>query len=164
MEFGVHIDYEKLSRELSQGKELLRTYYYNCLPYQCNPPSSAEREKFAKAQRFYRMLTRLPKHEVRQGKLAKRGESFEQKGVDTLLSIDLVNSAASGKIEDAVLLAGDSDYIPAVRVAKEHSINVTLYHSHNHRSYHTALWEICDIRHPIDSDLIERIKRIQPSR
>jgi hypothetical protein len=28
----VKIDYHALARELTAGKELLRTYYYNCLP------------------------------------------------------------------------------------------------------------------------------------
>ncbi|MBI5886872.1 MAG: NYN domain-containing protein [Deltaproteobacteria bacterium] len=88
-----------------------------------------------------------------------KGE-FRQKGVDTLLSIDMVNLAASGKISDAVLLAGDSDYIPAIKVVKEHGVNVFLFHSKDKKSYHEALWDICDERFPIDSGLIAKIKRI----
>lgn len=86
-------------------------------------------------------------------------DTFRQKGVDTLLSIDMVNLAASGKISDAVLVAGDSDYIPAIRVVKDHGVNVTLFHSKDKNSYHRALWDICDERYPIDLGLIEKIKR-----
>ena len=38
---------------------------------------------------------------------------FEQKGIDTLLSIDMVNLAATKQVSNIILLAGDSDYIPA---------------------------------------------------
>ncbi len=108
------------------------------------------------------MLERLPKYEVRLGKLAFRNGEFEQKGVDTLLSIDLVNLAASGKISDAVLMAGDSDFIPAVKVAKNYGINIHLYHSKIKGQYHDALWQICDERIPIDAGLINKIKFIKP--
>ena len=84
---SLKIDYSKLSNVLSRNKEILRSYYYNCLPYQSNPPTPEEKERFAKRQRFYTMLTRLPKFEVREGRLVKRGIEFEQKGIDTLLSI-----------------------------------------------------------------------------
>ena len=30
---GVRIDYAKLAHQLAGGVEILRTYYYNCLPY-----------------------------------------------------------------------------------------------------------------------------------
>ena len=162
-EFNVRIDYEKLSKELSLGKEILRTYYYHCEPYQSTPVTTEERERFSKAQKFHGALIRLPRYEVKLGQLqCIRGE-FRQKGVDTLLSIDIVNLAASSKISDVVLLAGDSDYLPAIKVAKEHGVNVTLYHSKERSHYHNALWEICDERFSIDLGLIEKIKRIPSS-
>jgi uncharacterized LabA/DUF88 family protein len=109
--------------------------------------------------KFYVMLDKLPKYEVRYGRLVFRDGEFEQKGVDTLLSIDIVNLSASGKISDAVLLAGDSDYIPAIKVVKDHGLNFILYHSKSKNCYHSSLWNICDERVPIDLGLIEKIKR-----
>jgi uncharacterized LabA/DUF88 family protein len=156
---GFQVSFGLLSAELSQGKEILRTYYYNCLPYQSSPPTKEEAERFSRAQKFHNALERLPRYEVKEGRLAKRGSDFEQKGIDTLLSIDLVNLAASGKISDAVLLAGDSDFIPAIKVAKTHGVNIYLYHSEDRREYHQSLWLICDERIPIDSDLLDRIRK-----
>ncbi|MCK9229919.1 MAG: NYN domain-containing protein [Syntrophales bacterium] len=156
---SIRIDYCKLSEELSMGKTILRTYYYNCLPYQGSPPTDEEKSRFSGAQRFHRALERLPRYQVRTGKLAKRGDQYEQKGIDTLISIDLVNLSASGKISDAVLVAGDSDFNPAVRIAKEHGVNVFLCHSVNRNEYHDSLWEICDERIPIGRDFLEKIKK-----
>jgi uncharacterized LabA/DUF88 family protein len=151
------IDYSKLPVALSRGKEILRTYYYNCLPYQGNPPTEEEKDRFSKRQRFHKMLMRLPKYEVREGRLVKRGSEFGQKGIDTLLSVDLVNLSASNKISDAVLLAGDYDYIPAITVAKDHGVNITLYYSK--ASVHNSLWELCDERFVFSREFVESIKR-----
>jgi uncharacterized LabA/DUF88 family protein len=157
--YGPNVDFNRLSQEMAHGKEILRTYYYNCLPYQGNPPTTDEKERFSKAQKFYRALERIPRYEVREGRLAKRGVEFEQKGIDTLLSIDLVNLAASGKISDAVLLAGDSDFLPAIKVAKEHGINIFLYHGRDRSEYHESLWLAYDERIAIDTCFLDKVKR-----
>ena len=157
--YNHNIDFSRLAREMSQDKEILRTYYYNCLPYQSNPPTQEEKERFSKAQKFHYALERLPRFEVREGRLARRGNEYEQKGIDTLLSIDMVNLSASGKISDAVLLAGDSDFIPAVRVSKEHGVNIFLYHDRDKSNFHDALWRICDERIAIDLIFLDKVKR-----
>lgn len=131
----VSIDFAKLVEVLREGRELLRTYYYHCLPYQSNRPTPEESDRFAKKEGFFSYLRRLPRFSVRLGKLAFRGtdnagnKSFEQKGIDTLLSIDMVNLAATRQVSDIILLAGDSDYIPAIEVTKTHGVGVILYHS-----------------------------------
>ncbi|MCX5886217.1 MAG: NYN domain-containing protein [Proteobacteria bacterium] len=161
----VAIDFKKLSSVLAGQKEILRAYYYNCLPYQSNTPSREESDRFANKERFFSYLRGLPRFTVKLGKLAFRGcdnkgkKTFEQKGIDTLLSIDLVNLAATKQVSDIILLAGDSDYIPAIEVAKTHGVGVILYHSQKKDSYHRSLWEVCDERYPITSGFINKIKR-----
>ena len=39
-EFGsTKIDFNLLAQKMAGGKEILRTYYYDCLPYKSNPPA-----------------------------------------------------------------------------------------------------------------------------
>jgi uncharacterized LabA/DUF88 family protein len=168
-EFGeVPIDFNKFVEVMIGGRELLRTYYYNCLPYQSNPPSKEESERFAKKERFFSYLRRLPRFYVRLGKLAFRGldaarnKVFEQKGIDTLLSIDMVNLAATKQVSNIVLLAGDSDYVPAIEVVKTHGVGVILYHSQKTNSYHIDLWQACDERFPLNQAMINKIKVPSP--
>jgi uncharacterized LabA/DUF88 family protein len=152
-------DLFKLSEELCNGCERFRTYYYNCPPYQSGRPTPDEQRRKSEMDKLLYNLRRLPRFEVRLGKLRKTGNPsrpFEQKGVDVLLSIDLTQLSANRTIDHAVLISGDSDFCPAVRVAKENLTIVKLvYHP---RQVSDDLFDICDERIPITQDLISRVK------
>ena len=72
---GVWIDYEKLSnavRDRIAGStheplDLFRTYFYDCLPYQSDPPTAHERDRFSKKRSFFSGLGRLPRYRIREG-------------------------------------------------------------------------------------------------
>ncbi len=131
------LDYALLSKKMAEPNELLRTYYYNCLPYQSNPPTAEERQRFGQKQSFYAKLNKLARFEVRLGRLVYRGLDpkgrpiFEQKRVDLMLGIDLVLLSAKHQITHAVILAGDSDFIPAIEVAKNEGVLIHLFHGRN---------------------------------
>jgi uncharacterized LabA/DUF88 family protein len=154
------IRHDALAAKMAQGTEILRTYYYNCPPYQSSTPTDDERDRFARAQRFYTALDRLPRYEVRLGRLALRGFNqigepiFEQKRVDLMLGVDLALLSGKGQITDAALLAGDSDLIPAVVAAKSQGVVVHLFHG---PSYHKDLWDHADERTVITLDFIRAI-------
>lgn len=160
---GAKIDYAAFSREVvsqvHEGANLLRTYYYDCLPYQSDPPTAEESNRFASKQRFFYAIGRLPRFNVRLGHLARRGPDkggeyhFEQKMVDVLLSIDLVHLSAKGQITDVVLVAGDADYVPALGVAKSEGVSAWLLHG---KRPHNELWNIADERIQITQDFLNR--------
>ena len=161
-EFGRSpIDFAVLANRIAGPRELLRTYFYDCLPYQSARPTAEERERFARRQRFHHALNRIPRFEVRLGKLAFRGNQdgrpiFEQKRVDILLGVDLVQLAAKHQITDAMVLAGDSDFLPAIEVAKQEGVVVHLFHGANP---HNDLLTRCDERVRIDGGFVDAIKR-----
>lgn len=160
--FNVHTDLQKLVTEISHGKELYRTYYYHCLPYQSNPPTQDEARRFSRTQKFFYSIDKLNRFQVKQGKLAYRGLTqdgrpiFEQKRVDILLGTDLVLLAAKQHISEAVIIAGDSDFLPAVEIAKTEGVLIRLY-SHP-ESVHTELWNAADERFDMDKKLMNKIK------
>ncbi|MEW6278149.1 MAG: NYN domain-containing protein, partial [Candidatus Eremiobacterota bacterium] len=166
-QFGsVRVDFQKLSNEMSAGHNLLRVYYYNCPPYQSHQPTQDEIQRKQASDRFHTALQRLPRFEVRLGKLAFKGTDqasgrpiFQQKRVDIMLGVDLVQLAATRQIQRAVLLAGDSDFLPAVQVAKQHGVLVALWHgpTGQHRSVHQELWDECDERVEITQAVVDRI-------
>jgi len=130
------IDFATIGPCLAQDFEpLLRTYYYNCTPYQSPKPTDRERQLVRNADRFYYALRKLPSLEVRLGRLAFRGISsetsepiFEQKRVDVQLAVDLLTLAFSRQIATAVVVAGDSDFIPAFEAAKNQAVRIVLFH------------------------------------
>jgi uncharacterized LabA/DUF88 family protein len=80
---------------------------------------------------------------------------YEQKRVDILLGVDLVQLAAKHRITDAALIAGDSDFLPAIEVAKSEGVVVHLFHG---RAPHDDLRICCDERTRIDRSLVEAIR------
>lgn len=167
---GARVDHGKLAQHFSVGCDVLRTYYYHCLPYQSSPPTPEERERFSSAERFMAALRRLPRFEVRLGKLEYRGKRqdgsaiFAQKRVDILLGVDMVELSATRQINRAVLVAGDSDFLPAIEVVKRHGVLTVLGHgprgAHGRASTcHNDLWEICDERFEIDAGVARAVAR-----
>lgn len=147
---------------LGPGLELLRTYYYHCPPYQSNPPTQDERDRKSKFDRFHTVLQNIPRFEVRLGKLEFRGvdantgkPQFEQKRVDILLGVDLVRLASKGQITDAILLAGDSDFLPAIQAAKDEGVLFRLYHG---KAPHRDILLVADERTQIDQAFIDSIR------
>jgi uncharacterized LabA/DUF88 family protein len=154
------VDYEKFSDNLCSDNKRLRTYYYDCLPYQSDPPTLEERERYSKKSKWLDRLLLLPRFEVRLGKLAPRDGEFEQKGVDVLFSVDIVRMSWAKQIERVILITGDSDFIPAVNAAKETGVIVELYYyicpNKDGPSTHQELIRAVDERYEINQDLIDR--------
>jgi uncharacterized LabA/DUF88 family protein len=157
------IDFGKLATELARPDDLLRTYYYHCLPYMSPVPTPEEEERYAGKQRFFSALNRLNRFEVREGKLEFRGTDresnrpiFEQKRVDIYLGVDLVMLAAKQRIHRAILVTGDSDFLPAIRAAKNEGVLIHLYHGSGPQQPHRDLWEEVDDRTVITQELLQK--------
>lgn len=158
------IDFAKFSAFLAEGDHILRTYYYNCMPYKSKTPSSGDATRYEKMQRFINSLEQLDHYEVRLGKLEYRGRNnegkpiFTQKRVDILLGCDLVLLSAKGKIGKAIIITGDSDFIPAIDIAKNEGVEIELVYEGNHKP-HQNLTTIADIRRCITEQDLDIFKK-----
>jgi len=129
------------------------------MPYQSNPPTDKERELYAEKDKFVYRLKKLNRFEVRLGRLQKIGKEFRQKGVDVLLSVDLVRMSWGHQIDKAVLVTGDSDFVPPIKAARDAGIVIILYYSGKQPMYvHDQLLENCDERYEITHQLIDSVK------
>ena len=163
------IDYGAFVSAIAARSSLVRTYYYHCPPYQSNPPTEEERARFSSKQKFFDALSRLSRFQLRLGKLEKRGEDangkpiFVQKRVDIMLGVDMVQRAATPQIQKAILVAGDSDLLPAVEATKDLGVVVSLWHGPYGvgpaNTVHRELWDACDDRAEITQDLIDSVRR-----
>jgi len=151
------IDLARFSEILCGDYERLRTYYYNCMPYQSSPPTDEERRRFASMDKFVYTLRKLPRFEVKLGRLGCVGGEFVQKRVDIALAVDLVRLSCGRMIGKAVIVTGDSDFVPAIEAAKEAGVLVVLYYSPS--SIHDELLSAVDESVVIDQSLISQVAR-----
>lgn len=156
---ATRVDFQSLVKRVSCGRELLRTYYYDCLPFQSDPATDSQRQRFARKQAFHTSLACLPRFRVCLGKMARRHDHgeirYEQKRVDVMLGVDLVYLSAKQRITDAVLIAGDSDFLPAVEAAQDEGVLIHLFHG---KTPHNELYLRCDERSSIDQQFIDAIR------
>lgn len=178
-EFQIRIDVEQFVNKILQvvvGKtpesvDLLRTFYYHCLPYQSNPPTGDEAIRYGKKRSFFSALRRIPRFAVREGRLAFKGIDstgkpiFQQKRIDLLLGLDFALLSGKRQITHAAIISGDSDLLPAFAVAKDEGILVWLFHgpkksrTDGSPSFAQELWEAADERFEIDSNFMRSIER-----
>ena len=169
----VWVDYEKLSSQIlsrvtartpSATIDLLRTYYYNGLPYQSNPPTKRERDFFQKRRQFYDALERLSSFTVRLGVVKFRGKDnqghpiYQQKQVDLLLGLDFALLSAKRSITHAAVVTGDSDMVPAFEEARREGIAVWLF-TGELQSHARELWTAADERVGLDQPFLDSIRR-----
>jgi len=152
---GTRIDYEKFSDAICRKRERLRTYYYNCMPFQGNPPTGEESVRYARMDKFISRLMRLPRFQVRFGKLGRIGNEFVQKRVDILLAVELVRLSWPKGIGTAILGTGDSDFVPAVEAAKDAGVLIQLWYSRS--AIHNELLDAVDEYFPITQELIDSV-------
>lgn len=137
----------------SVSLDLMRCYFYYCAPWTSENPTEEEQARLDKYDAFVEQIESMDRWAIRQGKLERRfdgkKEYFEQKRVDVLLSCDLVRHAAAGHIQHAILVAGDSDFIPAVEAAKESGVTITLF-AGEYNTVHSDLIILSDEVHHFD--------------
>lgn len=94
----------------SNGKELLRIYWYDAAP--SSGPSTDQAR-----------IGKLNDVKLRLGQLNSEGQ---QKGVDSLIVTDLIELARNKAICDALLLTGDEDIRVGVQIAQSLGVRVHL--------------------------------------
>jgi uncharacterized LabA/DUF88 family protein len=153
------IDLLRLSEELCKPDcERFRTYYYHCPPYQDDPPTPEQQIKKAGYDKYVSRLQRKPRFVVREGRLrllSRTPFKVEQKGVDVLFACDLVRLAAKNVIQKAIILGGDADYVPAVKIAKEEMVLTKVVYVPGHCSPH--LFQACDERSRLTQTMIDLV-------
>jgi len=164
---GGTLDYDRLGQYLlaplrknNLPVDLLRAYFYYCAPWMSEKPDPDELRRMDSHRSLVDEIERTNRWQVRLGKLEKRWdgnkEYFEQKRVDVLLSVDMVRHAAAGHIQHAIVIAGDSDFIPAIAAAKESGVTVSLWGGPAKTVHKDLAWLVDEIR-PFDwSDFMRK--------
>ena len=109
-------DVEKLARVLvakTPGRQLEETRFYTGVP----DPRGGERQSF-----WHGFWSNKLRYLKSQGTYVYRGRvnvGGQEKGVDVSLALDLVRATYEQRYEAAIIVSQDTDFGPAVRLAKE---------------------------------------------
>lgn len=93
-----------------------------------------------------------------RGRKADGSPIYQQKRVDILLGCDLVLLSAKQRISKAVLVTGDSDFIPAIEIAKNEGVEIELVYDAE-KEPHPNLITIADTRRLLTQDFIDSIRK-----
>lgn len=155
------LDLKLLPAWLAGGARPWRVYYYHAMPWVSDPPLPAEHAVFERKRAFIDFLARQPRWVVREGVVERRGRgpdwTYVQKRTDVQLAVDLVRLAWQREIQRAVLLAGDSDFVPAVQDARAAGVHVALRFLPG--TAHDDLVAACDARAPITAQGLAEVGR-----
>ncbi|MFT4249794.1 MAG: NYN domain-containing protein [Candidatus Woesearchaeota archaeon] len=133
---GKHIsfDIEAFSKNLAKQENLFckHIFYYTAPPFQSTPPLENERRRKENYDGFIQALSAYKTITVREGRVQKlvtpTTTEYKQKGVDTLLVMDLMRTPLKyPEIQQILLIACDSDFVPVITDLKQYGIQTILY-------------------------------------
>lgn len=140
---------EVFAKNLAKSKNLecKKIYFYTAPPYQDSKPTKEENRRKASYDKFVAKLKQVGII-VREGRCQKIDNTYQQKGVDTLLTIDLSRIPKKEGISDVIVLTSDTDFVPIINDLSEDGINVILaYFTDRKRksglSLSNHLWKAC---------------------
>lgn len=124
---ATNVKVDKFARMVTDGRELVRTYYYNSPA----PPTANQ----IQSQKYWDSLGWIDGLRPRQGRIMRKTintkcpkchqditlNSYIQKGVDTRIVVDMISLAQQDAYDVAVLVSGDSDLTETVEWIREHT-------------------------------------------
>lgn len=108
-----------------------KTYYYLAPPYQSEPPTTDEAKRRSSYDNFINKLRKIPNFEVREGRCQKVDGEYHQKGVDTLITMDLMSEAVAHKGMTFILVSCDTDFVPVIKDIKQKFGNRVILYYYN---------------------------------
>lgn len=148
--FGV--DVNRLAIRLSRGYHFAKLRYYTSPLPDVNSPAYRRQQKFFdELRRSGRIELVLGRHEPRWDRSGRR--YHVEKETDVNLAVDMVIGAYEDRFDVAMLVAGDTDYVRAVRAVQSRGKRVTWCHLPAQK--HTdQLAQICDVQCELDEKFL----------
>ena len=116
------IDIGKFCEKLLEKRRLIRIYYYNAPVGRREEP-----ERYQHQQAFFSSVKMTPYLELRLGRLVythwPTSPPYE-KGVDIMLTTDLLTHSFKNNYDIAILVSEDGDFVGALQAVKDNGKNV----------------------------------------
>lgn len=150
------IDFRLFFGKVAAGTRLLHTHYFTAPFSRRSDPRrlAAQSGRFNVLKAMADTTLHLGRHQARTVACRQCGfeyTAYAEKGTDVAAAICLVDCATNRRADLLYLLAGDNDYLPAVRVARAAGARVVVASVISpHESAFGQLNAIADLRHNCD--------------
>lgn len=130
---------------------LFRAFYYDCKPFSGKVKDHtgtrtidySQSKSFNLKNKFIEDVAKLERFALRLGELSFTGwkldanskrwkPDFRQKSVDMKFGLDIATMATKHVVDKIVLVAGDSDFIAPIKMARKEGLLVYIYPMKNH--------------------------------
>ena len=137
----------------SIGKVVIsRVYYYDAIiPAEDDPEEHSQQKRF-----FNKFQLNMSMCEIKLGDLVKTSKGFKQKGVDTLIAIDMITKAYLNHYDIAYLVAGDRDFANVVKAVKNYTGKIVIG-VYEPASVSEELLRAFDIKRPVRGEELAKI-------
>ncbi|MDO8578043.1 MAG: NYN domain-containing protein [Dehalococcoidales bacterium] len=116
------IDLHKFCDKLLEKRRLVRIYYYNAPVGRREEP-----ERYQSQMAFFNSVKMIPYLELRLGRLVYSNWPSSppyEKGVDIMLTTDMLTHSFKNNYDIAILVSEDGDYTGALQAVKDNGKNV----------------------------------------
>jgi uncharacterized LabA/DUF88 family protein len=150
--FPFRLDLNLFATRLSRGYHFVKLRYYTSpLPDVRSPAYRSQQKFFDELRRSRRVDLVLGRHEPRTDRYGQR--YHVEKETDVNLAVDMVVGAYEERYDVAMLVAGDTDYVRAVRAVQARGKRVVWCHLPAQQ--HTdQLSQLCDERYELDEKFL----------
>lgn len=148
--------FKKVIDYLRKDRLLVATYYYNA-PLD----RSYNQEIYSKQQKFFSDLRKIPGFKVILCRLRKMKDDsgnykYAVKGDDINLAVDMVRLAYENAYDTAIVVSGDGDFVPAIKVVQKLGKRAENAYFYSTRSNY--LKQVCDSSIMLDEKINEILK------
>ena len=165
----INFDFFCFAKRIAKEQNLFckKLFYYTAPPFQSANPTTDEKKRKQGYDSFIKAISKNKDIIIREGRVQKTFDEngnpkFVQKGVDTLITIDITNIKTDYKeIKKIILISSDTDFCPIIREIKQRSnIEVILYSyfdrkRHSKFSLSNELISCCSSYHKIEKSFMQ---------
>lgn len=149
------MDVPRLARILAkqEGGHFLKGMRYYAAPSPNQGSDSARKQ-----QTFFEVLRASTNVTLVLGRHERRGTIHVEKETDVKLAVDMVAGAYKGEYDVAMLITGDTDYVPAVKAVRETGKRVIWCHFQN-QAHSIELRQTCNSTLELGDKLLRTCRR-----
>lgn len=117
--YNLKSKFEEIIKKLETKRDIVGLFYYTA-----SLDKEFDKERYIKHKKFLAKIEMIPNFHIVLCNLRKTVSengviNYEIKGDDVCLAVDLIKGAYENLYDVAIIVSGDEDFIPAIKLVKE---------------------------------------------